>query len=188
MAISRFATSTLRQGMPKYTEMWDGSTLYPPPGFDSIASATGTGSSGTITFDNIPSTYRHLQLRILGRSTTAGNTYCFIRINNNNLTRGHTLGGNGTSALANATDAPVFIPGSSADANIMAAGIVDIHDYTSTTKNKTVRSIGGWSETRINLSSGFLDSTSAITRLDVILADPSWTTSTSIELYGIRSA
>ena len=37
--------------------------------FESIATATGTGSSGTITFSSIPSTFKHLQIRGISRNS-----------------------------------------------------------------------------------------------------------------------
>jgi hypothetical protein len=37
----------------------------PAGAYESIASATGTGSSATITFSSIPSTYQHLQILYL---------------------------------------------------------------------------------------------------------------------------
>jgi hypothetical protein len=39
--------------------------LFAPSGaYDSIATVSGTGSSGTISFTSIPSTYTHLQIRL----------------------------------------------------------------------------------------------------------------------------
>jgi len=50
--------------------------------FESIASASGTGSSGTITFSSIPSTYQHLQIRGTADSSGAGTQQdLFITLN-----------------------------------------------------------------------------------------------------------
>ena len=39
-----------------------------PSSFESIATVSGTGSSGTITFSSIPATYKHLQIRYIGKT------------------------------------------------------------------------------------------------------------------------
>ena len=45
--------------------------LFAPSGaYDSIATASGTGSSATISFTSIPSTYTHLQIRGIWNTTT----------------------------------------------------------------------------------------------------------------------
>jgi len=46
-----------------------GNPVIMPGSYESIASASGTGSSGTITFSSIPSTYTHLQIRGIGRNS-----------------------------------------------------------------------------------------------------------------------
>jgi len=49
--------------------------------YESIATAIGTGSSGTITFGSIPSTYKHLQIRSIQR-VASGNAYIKVQFNN----------------------------------------------------------------------------------------------------------
>jgi hypothetical protein len=166
--------------------------------YESIASATGTGSSGTITFSSIPATYKHLQIRLLARSTQTGvsNISALIQCNGDtgsNYAR-HTLSGDGASATASGTSSTSLmtlfrITAASAAANIMGVGIVDIQDYESTTKYKTLRSISGQDENgvgSIRLQSGLWQSTSAINSLSIYLASDSFTTSTVVALYGIK--
>ena len=166
--------------------------------YESIASATGTGSSGTITFSSIPSTYKHLQIRLLARSTQTGvsNISALIQCNGDtgsNYAR-HTLLGNGASAVANATSSSSLmtlfrITAADATANTMGVGIVNIQDYESTTKYKTLRSISGQDENgvgSIRLQSGLWQSTSAINSLSIYLSTDSFTTSTVVALYGIK--
>ena len=71
--ITRLKLSTIEQGLPKYRSMLAGNAAYVPSSYESIASATGTGSSGTITFSSIPSTYQSLQLRVSCINTTGDN-------------------------------------------------------------------------------------------------------------------
>lgn len=164
--------------------------------FGSIATATGTGSSGTITFTSIPSTYKHLQLRIIGNDG-AGNQ-AIMRINNDSGTNysAHRLYGTGTSASANAYTSYDSIPWVSygvSDANIYSASIIDIHDYSSSTKNKTVRTFlgidtNGSSQSLIFLNSGLWMNTNAINRIDILNTSGNWTTSSKFALYGIKGA
>jgi hypothetical protein len=164
--------------------------------YESIASATGTGSSGTITFSSIPSTYASLQVRLIGRSTGGtDNVVMRLQYNSTAMTRGHFVSGNGSTAAASASNFPIYLPASNVTADVMGVGIIDIHDYASTTRNKTARYIGGWNgnnvfttNERLQIASSFLDNTAAITSIDLTLASGSWSTNSQIALYGIKGA
>lgn len=177
--------------------------------FESIATATGTGSSGTITFSSIPSTYTHLQIRALTKSTnTAGPTYnYFIRFNSDTTAanyRNHYLRGTGSAAQAGSFDSDTngFVIGytpvartSSPDlTNMFGTNIIDIHDYASTTKNKTVRSFFGTElnttdgNSIVGLQSGLWVNTAAVSSLSLFVEIGNWTTSTVFSLYGIKGA
>jgi hypothetical protein len=174
-----------------------GNAAFIPTSFESIASATGTGSSGNITFSSIPSTYTSLQIRLIGRDGAGTGTSNFgIQINSDtgsNYTR-HNLRGNGTSATAGGSASTSSISGtilplSNQTANTMGVSIVDIHDYASTSKYKTVRIFGGVDlngSGTVSLESGLWMSTSAITSITLIPGWTTWTTNTTIALYGIK--
>jgi len=171
--------------------------------FESIATATGTGSSGEITFSSIPSTYKHLQIRGIARSSQASHiTLMRMRLNGDtgaNYAQ-HTLYGDGSVAGVdtNTSDTEIQwvapIPGTSATSNIVGAFIIDLHDYASTTKNKTVRAFSGDdgnlanTDYRVFLKSGLWMSTSAINSVTLRLSGVNFTTQTSISLYGIKGA
>jgi hypothetical protein len=162
--------------------------------FEPIATATGNGSSGTITFSSIPSTYQHLQVRLQVIASGGGGQA--IRFNSdagNNYAR-HNFGGNGSSVFAGGTASTnmIFVGDDSASTNL-ATMIVDIHDYASTTKNKTVRSFFGHDRNgagSLYLYSGLWMNTSAITSLSLGQANFSGTfdTGTIASLYGIKGA
>jgi len=165
--------------------------------YESIATATGTGSSGTITFSSIPSTYSHLQVRILGRSDAAFVTQTAVLTVNNDTGANyayHSLSGDGTSVSVGGTASSSNIPrifsvANNATASIMSVGIIDIHDYASTTKNKTVRIWTGDDRNgsgRTALSSGLWINTSAINRVDITTQVGNWTTASTFALYGIK--
>jgi hypothetical protein len=172
--------------------------------YESIASATGTGSSGTITFSSIPATYQHLQIRVLARSdynAASDNDLVFLRLNGNTGTNyaQHELRGDGSAVTAGAGTGNTlmtmgYLARSNNTANVHSVLIIDIHDYASSTKNTTVRSFGGFDSNasgtyngRIGLHSGLFINTDAVTSLSVISAGGNFTNTTSISLYGIKA-
>ena len=184
-----------------------GNLAYMPPSFESIATVTGTGSSATITFSSIPSTYVGLQLRFIGKSTeSVSNTQYNYRLRFNGDTGAnyarHVLGGDGataaTTGAASVTEiGPGYtpIPNSGSAVAIIGVGIIDIHDYASTTKNKTARVFTGLDMNRttaptgqVILHSGVWLNTNAITSIDLQLTTGSWTTNSVFSLYGIKGA
>jgi len=162
--------------------------------YESIASATGTGSSGTITFSNIPGTYQHLQVRLFSIAESGGYAMRFNSDTGNNYAR-HNFGANGSSVFASATASTnmMFI-GDTSETNLPSVMIVDIHDYASTSKNKTIRSLFGHEKNKaggtVYLYSGLWMSTSAVTSLSLGVGNFSGTfsTSTVAALYGIKGA
>jgi len=169
--------------------------------FESIATASGTGSSNTITFSSIPSTYQHLQIRSLVRSTFAATGVGSFRVRLNGDTGSnyawHFIYASGTSvsatgaASATFMDLDLVVSRNNNTAGIFGAMLVDIHDYAST----TIRSFSGVnqnsataSEQSIGLESGLWISTSAITRLDITSGGGNWKTGSTFALYGIKGA
>ena len=168
-------------GDSAYSAASNSVTPVTPTSFESIATATGTGSSGTITFSSIPSTYQHLQIRMLGKTATAAAGADALDITFNNDSNGnyvyHNITGDGASATAGASStSTTFIrigagAGRATETNICAVSIIDIHDYASTTKNKTVRRFGGFDKNgsggSIILNSGLWMSTNAINTITI---------------------
>jgi hypothetical protein len=167
--------------------------------YESIASATGTGSSATITFSSIPGTYKHLQLRVLGRSTEAGagKSNLIIKLNNDSTTanyRTHYLYGDGGVGAGTITGSAGLrfndtLSRGGQPANVMATQIIDIQDYTAT-MNRTVRMFSGMDANDatgiLGLHSGLYISTTAITQIDYTCPDGNLSTSTVVSLYGIK--
>jgi hypothetical protein len=172
--------------------------------FESIATATGTGSSATITFSSIPSTYKHLQIRGIYRDTRTVNTIdvpISIRFNSDSGGNyiSHQLTGNGSAASAASSgtgDDKINIYNAGVtdgtSAGIVGASIIDIIDYASTTKNKTVRGFAGGdantasTDFKVSLSSGLWINTAAVTSITVFGTAANLSTSTVFSLYGIK--
>ena len=169
--------------------------------FESIATANGTGSSGTITFTSIPSTYKHLQIRAIVRSEEAGaGTNFSIQLNGDTGSNyaAHRLQGDGTTASASgaASQTSIFAgraPGTGTTTGTMGAIILDIHDYASTSSYKTLRMLMGQDSNNtyaglISLRSGLWMSTNAVTSLSFFFSTQNFSTSTQFALYGIKGA
>jgi hypothetical protein len=173
--------------------------LWQPEGaYDSLATVTLSATTATVTFAGIPSGYKHLQIRIMGRSTRTNSGGNAITYTFNGSTTGygytHRLYGNGSAAFA---DAPLgttysFGPSISTDAvtaGTMGVAVMDVLDYANTNKFKTTRILGGYDNNgsgEVFLNSGLWQNTSAITSISLVMDSFSWTANTSIALYGVK--
>lgn len=190
--ISRAALSTVVQGQPKYRSMLAGNAAFSPGVFESIATATGDGSSGSITFSSIPSTYKHLQIRGIYND---GGYNLRLRFNSDsgaNYSR-HTVVAT-TSAISsgagiNANDLDIICYGGSG-ANNVSATIIDLLDYSVSGKNKTAKALSGYTESATVqlafLSSGAWYNTSAITSVTITNLFGAYNTQSVFSLYGIK--
>lgn len=171
--------------------------------FESIASATGTGSANTITFSSIPSTYQHLQIRAITKNTNTVGTGAYSTYLTANGVGGtsytaHRLFGDGATVGASASTSAAYTDtyggvasNHSSRTDMVGALIIDIHDYASTTKNKTFRFFAGYDYNgggTIELTSGLFISTNAITSLTLQVSASNWSTKSVFALYGIKGA
>jgi hypothetical protein len=116
--------------------------------YASIATIAVSTSTNSVTFTNIPQHYTHLQLRCFGRS--ASGTYSQLDMNINgdasNAYTYHTMYGDGANAGAGFSTPRSNIPQIGdliGTANTPGVSVVDVLDYTATTKYKTVRWLYG---------------------------------------------
>ena len=189
MAISRASDSSIQDGLPKYNDIWDGTTA--TSSFDSLGSVLLSTATSTITFSNIPQTYTHLQVRGIMRMSSNGDGPT-MRFNGDTTTsnyRIHYLQGNGTTAtsgtIANNFYAPITMPNG---ANIFGSFVIDILDYTSTNKNKTIRTLEGYDANgsgHVTFTSGlWLATPAAIT--SIVMSGTTPQTYSNVSLYGIK--
>jgi hypothetical protein len=204
MAISRFSTSRVGAGLPKYQKLWDQSTIYSASSYESIATVTLNSTTSTITFSSIPQTYKHLQLRSIARNVytgAPGYDYATAAFNGDTTYtnyRTHSFYGNGTTIGAGtmqSTGYQAIVADVTRDyytSGIMGGSIVDILDYSSTTKNKTSKMLAVaemnsnniYAEIDVLTSAWF--STSAITSITITCPTASFTANTQFALYGIK--
>jgi hypothetical protein len=170
--------------------------------FESIATVTvGSGGASSVVFSSIPSTYKHLQIRYISRTSStnanpegdlavvygsphAGNGYAHILYGNGSSAGAFNSGGVSYSQYASYTTT------ASQTANAFAAGVLDVLDYSNTNKLKTWRTLGGWDANGsgfISLSSGIHNDTSAITSISFGMnSGANFAQYSSFALYGIK--
>ena len=168
--------------------------------YESIATFNLSSSQATISFTSIPSTYSHLQIRMITRDNAAqSGSQSQMQMNGDTSTNynWHAVQGNGSSASVGAgSGSTTYIYGfdrtSAANdgASIFGADVIDILDYSNTSKYKTIRSIGGYDANgsgMVKFASGLFRSTSAVNRIDISLqSGGSYVQYSSFALYGIK--
>jgi hypothetical protein len=165
-----------------------------PTDFQLISTQVLASTASSITFSSIPSTFRHLQVRMTARISTASGTGSFavnVWFNGDNTSNysWHTLlGQTATVSSSGAANQPQFalnqtIPSASQASGIFGAGIVDILDYAQTSKYKTSRTLSGWTGA-VQLSSGNWRSTAAINSVTVDSNGYAFAVGSRFSLYG----
>jgi hypothetical protein len=172
--------------------------------FESIATVTvGGGGAASIEFTSIPAgTYQHLQVRMLQKFTTASGIISNARMRfnsdtGNNYAR-HNLYGTGSSAFAYAESSMGYayvgwpLDSSATTASTFSPAVIDLLDYASTSKTKTVRVLHGneannSSYGNVGVSSALWNSTSAVTTITLTSDTGNWAQHTTAALYGIKA-
>jgi hypothetical protein len=165
----------------------------------SISFPSGS-SGGNIQFNNIPQTFTHLQLRCFVRTDeSAASSNCALDFINGTQTYSqHELQGNGSAVTSfGSTSTGIInflpIPAASSTSSVFGIVVVDILDYASTNKNKTVRQLGGYDANGsgyASLKSGAqYDSSTPITQIRLRPYSASnFVQYSTFQLYGITTA
>jgi hypothetical protein len=167
--------------------------------YESIQTVTvGSGGQSSVVFSSIPATFKHLQIRGIGRSTDGGGADVTGRLQFNSDTATnystHRLYGYGSSAGADASSSTNGISFASILANgnlasCFSAAVCDILDYADVNKYKTTRSLSGGDYNTggsIYLTSGNWRSTSAVTSILLFPSSGSWLANTTYALFGVK--
>jgi hypothetical protein len=168
--------------------------------YESISTVTvGSGGTSEINFTSIPATYTHLQIRLLGRTTSAS-TELRVKFNDDTTTANyfwHELYGTGTAVGATSQTAggtplrTMYWGGLGGGAGIFGVGVMDILDYANTNKNKVLRMLSGYDANGsgyLHLDSGLWISTNAITKITLYPPSTTLTEYSSFALYGIKGS
>ena len=160
----------------------------------SIATNTLSTTASSITFSSIPSTYTHLQIRVLARSGASADDFRF-QLNGDtgaNYSR-HGLYGTGSAAAANgvASSGVGNLGVIDNTASVFSVAVVDILDYTNTNKYTTVRSLNGYDANGsgyVFFASTAWMNTAAVTSITLFPSSSSFQQYSSFALYGIKGA
>ena len=161
-------------------------------------------SASSVTFSNLDyyaaEGFKHLQIRFVGRTDIANTSArdLLVRLNadtGNNYAY-HNLYGDGSAVNSRqaSTTGGMFQREVFADGNnttgVFGAGIIDILDFSSTSKNTTIRTLLGvnaTSSTKVALSSGLWNSTSAVTSVTLAPNSSNLVAGSRFSLYGSKA-
>jgi len=159
--------------------------------------------AASVTFSSVPSTYHNLEIRCSMRSRyNTTNSYDTLYIQLNNISTGYytyhqhyasqsSVAGGG-AAGANGSYLP-FASTESTEGEMYGCAVVDMVDYTSTSKFKTVQSLTQTAELGVPASyvvsnSGLFYSTAAVTTIKLVpYSGNNLVRGTVISLYGWRN-
>lgn len=174
--------------------------------FDSIATVTTTAGQTAVTFSSIPSTYKHLQVRGIGRaneSNPGDGSGIYLRFNNDSTSnywyqRMYCVRGvsnnNGAGDYQSGTNYPDcgIVTSASQPASIYGGCIIDILDYTNANIKKSASVQSGFcttsSSTNQYTHTGAFtrNSTEVINRIDLVIGTGSFAANSTFALYGVK--
>lgn len=175
----------------------EGAPPVSPTSFESIATVTvGSSGASSIDFTSIPSTFKHLQIRASARS--AAGAWNFLTFNSDATQSNyyaHELVGNGSvtgaaSYAGGASPKGIQLMVTYGYTSVFTGAVIDILDYTSTNRYKTVRCLNAWDNNgsgEVHFTSGLWSKTpEAITSLSLVTNGGNYQQHTTFALYGIR--
>ena len=175
--------------------------VYVTTGMFSIATATAGASTTSLTFSSIPQDYKTLIIRGGGKDNGGSANQRNQRIRFNGDTGSNyayqSMGG-GTQAIHNNGASSVgYIEfgyyGGSDNSLVFRQFIIDLEEYASTTKAKTLKTVYGWKgpsggtgNSAVDLQHGLWNSTAAITSITITIdTGQAFETGSTFALYGV---
>lgn len=197
MAISRFSTSRVTQGLPKYQSAWDQDNVQ-QGALVPIAQVVATGGSASMIFSNVPQGYRDLKLIVSGRSTHSGATSFSIYFNstgftgwsetrffaiNTTITTDRLIQSGPTYGFISETG---FV---STAAGVFSSTEIDIFNYSNSSTYKSVFGRNAFEQgtsgiTEMNVATWA--NNAAITYVDVA-TNTGWFPGSTATLYGVKA-
>jgi len=163
--------------------------------YESIATVTPSGAD--VTFSSIPSTFKHLQIRGIGKTTRndASVDSMYLRFNGDTGSsyNVHTFTGNSGSVQSSSYPGTTIwgtwaMTDAQSQANTFTPFIIDIFDYSNVNKFKTTKSFSGTergTSGEVGMYTGLWRNTSAINSIR-LFAEGNYVAGSSFALYGIR--
>ena len=164
--------------------------------------SVGSAGASTVSFSSIPSTYKHLQVRALIRGTASASAISANMQFNSDTGSNYSYhelygsGAGGGQASAGANQTRFFLHGNAPAATALASSfgvaVMDILDYTNTSKYKTARCLNGMdvngSGGYILVDSGSWQNTNAISSIQITPNSGNFAQYSQFALYGIKGA
>jgi hypothetical protein len=189
----------------KYSSLLAGNTPYLPSSYDLLETEILTGTAASVTFsslDTLAAGYQHLQIRAAyrtDRTPTYKGDGVSMQVNGDTGSNYayHRLLGYGGSVSSGANTSRTYLdvsaaPSAIAPANEYGPVMVDLLDPFETTKNTTIRSLGGGyngNDPVISLRSGVWMNTAAVTSLQLFsVTGSNWVSGSRFSLYGLKAA
>jgi hypothetical protein len=195
MGVKQLSSASAITGS-KSNKFWDQSTYVGD--YVQIASAVVDSSGANmITFNNIPQTFSHLQLRGFNRSVSAstggmwGKTYFNGDVTTANY-YSHNIYGQGASATSSANGSTVsqysFFTCHTGDAS-WGSLVMDVIDYSSVNKYKTSRFLSGYDANGtgyVMLNSELWMNTVAVSSISIDNTGANFAQYSRFALYGVK--
>lgn len=178
-----------------------GITPIEPSDFESIQTFNSSYAQ-SVTFSSIPQTYKHLQIRVNGRSSDGNSEGSFIIIINSDETQKYNdtnmnlkyEGGFASSVGGSVNNYALYnqsLPAEAGRAGRSGFVIVDFYDYKDTSKYKSMSSrhgiaIGQQQNSAVRQNHMLYKSTNTITSITIKCGNGANFFNTQIALYGIK--
>jgi hypothetical protein len=152
-----------------------------------------------VTFDVSALTdYQHLQIRYVARSDSAGAQEEFaFRFNGDSGSNyaSHRMFGNGSSVFSQGYTSQTQtynlaqMSGSTSAGNSFACGVIDVLDFSDTSKYTTARCLSGLTDQAVvQLASGLWMNTAAVTSIELVPFGVDFVADSRFSLYGLKAA
>jgi hypothetical protein len=155
----------------------------PTATYKPLATVTLGSSASTVTFSNIPATYRDLIFVLSGIVSAGGGEV--IRVNFN----GDTTSGNYSAVLANGTGSTANSATEARRFGLIYASrsqtVASFMDYSATDKHKTYLSRTGGASNVLEVIAGRWANSAAITSIRVFTDANGFASGTTLSLYGV---
>ena len=208
MPVYKLTANSVNNGRTIFNKMLAGNSTFNPSVIKLIQNTTLSSPQGSVLFDSIPQTYKHLQIIINGKGVNTLYHYGHVWMRFNGLSSS-IYGGLKNQAFNSDWGASISAFGSyptdtldfgymidniSTTENMFGSTVVDIPNYTSTDRNKSTTSHfglitgvdSGQNFSTSGFASGFAATTNAITSIVVGNYGGNWNTGTTMTLYGIE--
>jgi len=157
-----------------------------------LANITLSSTQATVTFSNIPNTYRDLRLIISAATSANSNNIFRLNGDSGNNYVGIYATGNGTSP-STGTEGGTFMNLDSSAFTTTVVGetnhLWEINDYSATDKHKTILGRTNRAAGAVDMHVGRWVSTSAVTSITLLpyTGGYTWSAGSTFALYGIVS-